>query len=50
MVLLRLKNLIVNANYWTKATSFWINTHVPTRDWQDQVNGELDAAAKNTLT
>ena len=25
---------------------FWINTHVPTRDWQDQVNGELDAATK----
>ena len=25
---------------------FWVNTHVPTRDWQDQVNGELDAATK----
>ena len=29
-----------------KRQVFWINTHVPTRDWQDQVNGELDAAAK----
>ncbi|OYR88738.1 acetyltransferase [Lactobacillus taiwanensis] len=25
---------------------FWINVHVPTRDWQDQVNNELNAATK----
>lgn len=30
----------------SKRHVFWINTHVPTRDWQDQVNGELDAATK----
>ena len=25
---------------------FWINTHVPTRQWQDQVNSLLDQAQK----
>lgn len=29
-----------------KREVFWINTHVPTRPWQDQVNGMLNQAAK----
>lgn len=30
-----------------KREVFWINTHVPTRPWQDQVNGMLKQAAKH---